>query len=86
MEVIGGDEDWNDVTYEFDDDGCPVEILNEVKCQKYSKTVTYKAGDILWTDEDAGVNYYSVVLDNESDPVKGEIVTYAETTVLQYLQ
>lgn len=86
MEVIGGDDEWNVVTYEFDNDGCPVEIINEMRCQKYSKMVTYKAGDILWTDEDAGVNYYSIVLDNQSDPVKGEIVTFAETTVLQYLQ
>lgn len=86
MEVIGDDEDWNDITYEFDDDGCPVKILNEVKCQKYSKTVTYKAGELLYTDEDTGVNYYLVVLDNESDPVKEEIVTYTETTALQYLQ
>lgn len=83
MEVIG-DEDWNDITYEFDDDGCPVKILNEMKFQKYSKTVTYKAGELLYTDEDTGVNYYLVVLDNESDSVKKEIVTYTETTALQY--
>lgn len=85
-EVMATDDDWNVITYEFDSEGCPVKMTNQVSIQHYSKTCTYRAGDIEFRDEETGYTLYRIELVSESEPVKGKLTTRSEITTIEYLR
>ena len=84
-DVLDYQEDFLPLTYTFDSDNCPTEITGEVKFQKYERTITYTAGDLVKQHED-GTSYYEIVATYGDPTPVGEPKVYKQTTTITYCE